>query len=286
MPGPIISIVISSFNYGRYLRECIDSALNQTHPRVQVVVIDDGSTDESSAIIASYGDLIESVLQPNRGQGAVWNVSAPRVSGSWVIFLDSDDRLSFRAAERVAAASIAHPGSSKMHWPMRLIGADGGSLGIEIPGQSLPSGDRLAELKAFGFDRGPNMATSGNAWLAEFTRRVLPMPEAEFKISADTWLLGLSPLFGQTIALGEVLSEYRSHSVNNGSRGTDCGRANAILARSVLVFSKVADELTARGFQADPAHWAEVNPTLLEQREILARCDDDSCHHGPPILTA
>jgi len=96
----------------------------------------------------------------------------------------------------------------------------------------------------------------------------------------------LSPLFGQTIALGGVLSEYRSHSVNNGSRGTDCGRANDILTRSVLVFSKVADELAARGFQADPAHWAEVNPTLLEQREILARCDDDSCHHGPPILTA
>jgi len=270
--NPIISIVVSSFNYGHYLRECIDSALNQTYPRVQVVVIDDGSTDESPAIIRDYSNYVDPVFQSNGGQGFVWNESVSHIRGSWVIFLDSDDRLAPCAADCVAAVAEEFPGIAKIHWPIRLIGSDGCPLGIQIPESPLPSGDRLAELIRFGFDRGPNLPTSGNAWCTKFVRRALPMPEQEFRIAADTWLLGLAPMFGSVVSIDAVCSEYRSHTTNNGADGSDCERAIDILSRSMLVFKKVAEGLALRGYTVDIGHWTRVNPTFLAYRSVLDRC--------------
>jgi glycosyltransferase involved in cell wall biosynthesis len=275
--NPIVSIVVSNFNYGRYLRQCIDSALRQTYSDVQVIVIDDGSTDDSARVIRDYGDLIESVFQCNNGQGSVWNESLSRIRGSWVIFLDSDDRLAPHSAEQVVAATSVSPRIAKIHWPMRLIDADGSPLGIQIPESPLPSGDRVAELIGFGFDRGPNLATSGNAWRTDVIRRALPMPAPQFLIGADTWLLGLAPLFGTVAALDVVCSEYRVHGTNNGAKGSECERAIDILARSMLVFKKVAEELASRGCDADIDRWIQVNPTFLAYRSIIDKC---RVHHA------
>jgi glycosyltransferase involved in cell wall biosynthesis len=54
----LVSIIINNYNYDRYLRQCIDSALNQTYKNIEVIVVDDGSTDDSRALIASYGTRI------------------------------------------------------------------------------------------------------------------------------------------------------------------------------------------------------------------------------------
>lgn len=62
---PLVSIIINNYNYGRFLREAIDSALNQTYPHVEVIVVDDGSTDGSQEIITSYGDRVIPVLKEN-----------------------------------------------------------------------------------------------------------------------------------------------------------------------------------------------------------------------------
>lgn len=69
---PSVTIVISNYNYGRYLRQCIDAALAQTHP-AEVVVVDDGSSDESLAVLKSYGAAIAVVEQRHGGQGAAIN---------------------------------------------------------------------------------------------------------------------------------------------------------------------------------------------------------------------
>ena len=64
-----VSIIVLNYNYGRFLAEAIDSALNQNHPLCEVIVVDDGSTDNSRAVIARYGDRIRSVLrETNDGQ--------------------------------------------------------------------------------------------------------------------------------------------------------------------------------------------------------------------------
>jgi glycosyltransferase involved in cell wall biosynthesis len=70
---PLVSILITSYNYGRYLGNAIDSALNQTFRNIEVVVVDDGSEDNSLDVIKSYGGRIVSVVKQNGGQGSAFN---------------------------------------------------------------------------------------------------------------------------------------------------------------------------------------------------------------------
>src|SRR4029077_3087176 len=84
--------------YGRFLGRAIDSALGQAYPWTEVVVVDDGSTDESRAVIAGYGDRVVPVLKGNGGQASAFNAGLAASRGRVVIFLDSDDWLTRTAA--------------------------------------------------------------------------------------------------------------------------------------------------------------------------------------------
>jgi hypothetical protein len=130
-------------------------------------------------------------------------------------------------------------------------------------------------MTAEEFDRGPKMATSRNAWNVEFLKQVLPIPESPFWIGADTYLLGLSPLFGTTCSIDSFCSEHRSHRNNNGAAGPARMRAADIVRQSSLVFDCIAAELTDRGFHADPERWKEVNATFIWYRRIAEGLDDD-----------
>src|SRR4051794_6220176 len=88
-----VSVIINNYNYSAYLREAIDSALDQTYPHVEVVVVDDGSTDDSREIISKYGTKVIPVLQNNGGQGAAFNSGFAASRGEIVCFLDADDGL-------------------------------------------------------------------------------------------------------------------------------------------------------------------------------------------------
>lgn len=101
--NPLVSIIISSYNYGRFLRQTIDSALAQTYPNVEVIVVDDGSNDDSPDIVRSYGGRITGILKMNGGQASSLNIGFAASHGDIVIFFDSDDFLRPHAAERVAA---------------------------------------------------------------------------------------------------------------------------------------------------------------------------------------
>src|SRR5918994_1808682 len=86
------SIIIDNYNYGRFLEEAIDSALDQTYSDTEVIVVDDGSTDDSREIIDGYGDRIIPVFKENGGQASAFNVGFELSRGEVVFFLDADDR--------------------------------------------------------------------------------------------------------------------------------------------------------------------------------------------------
>src|SRR5215217_2626916 len=117
MTGPSVSVMIGNYNYARFLRAAIDSALAQTHPAVEVVVVDDGSVDDSREVIAAYGARITPVLKANGGMGSTYNAGLPRSRGDVVIFLDSDDVLLPTAAAE-AVNALREPGVVKAHWPL------------------------------------------------------------------------------------------------------------------------------------------------------------------------
>jgi glycosyltransferase involved in cell wall biosynthesis len=88
---PLVSVIIPAYNVARYLPAAIDSALAQTYPRVEIVVVDDGSTDATPDVIAGYGSRIVAVRQENLGPGAARNRAIAASHGDVLALLDSDD---------------------------------------------------------------------------------------------------------------------------------------------------------------------------------------------------
>src|SRR5690606_11487333 len=89
--SPLISVIIANYNYGRYLAETIESVLAQTYPNVEIIFIDDGSTDNSLEVAQQYPITI--LAQENQGVSAARNNAAQYARGEYVLFLDSDDLL-------------------------------------------------------------------------------------------------------------------------------------------------------------------------------------------------
>ena len=87
----LVSTIIPAYNAERYLAEAVDSALAQTHPNCEVIVVDDGSTDATAEILAGYGDRIRVVRQKNAGTAAACDAGAAAARGGWIAFLDADD---------------------------------------------------------------------------------------------------------------------------------------------------------------------------------------------------
>jgi glycosyltransferase involved in cell wall biosynthesis len=124
---PLVSVVIPCYNSARYLTETIESALLQTYARIEIIVIDDGSTDETASIARSYG--VQYIYQANRGISAARNTGIERGQGKYVLFLDHDDRLLPRAVEIGVKLLEEHPECTLAvgeHW---YIGPDGAAIG-------------------------------------------------------------------------------------------------------------------------------------------------------------
>ena len=91
MYPPFVTVVIPVYNAALYLRECIDSVLQQEGVCLEVIAVDDGSTDDSWDILGSYGDSIRRIQQANAGVAAARNAAITAATGQWIAFLDADD---------------------------------------------------------------------------------------------------------------------------------------------------------------------------------------------------
>jgi hypothetical protein len=211
-----VDIVIDNYNYGRFLPEAIESALAQTHERVNVIVVDDGSTDDSREVLRGYEDRATLVLKENGGHASAFNAGVELCEGDVVILLDADDILEPEAAARAAAAFAADERVVKVQSRMQVVDGKGRPTGTVKPPPHLPmpNGDvRAAEL-AFPFDL-PWVPTSANAFRAEAMKRVMPIPEDEFRMCAERWLVHLIVLLGPVVSLEEIGASYRVHGGNS-----------------------------------------------------------------------
>jgi glycosyltransferase involved in cell wall biosynthesis len=137
-----VSIIITNYNYGAYLVEAIDSALDQTHDDTEVIVVDDGSQDNSAEIIKGYGDRIIPIFRENGGQCASLNTGFRKCQGDVVILLDADDILMPSAVER-HLERFQDPDVVKSCGYMEIIDIDGNRSGELLPASLGRSGDYL-----------------------------------------------------------------------------------------------------------------------------------------------
>ena len=96
--------MIPCYNASRFLRETLDSALAQTHLPLEILVVDDGSTDDSAEIARSYGPPVRVISQPNQGESVARNRGIDEAQGEWIAFLDADDLWAPEKLERQLAA--------------------------------------------------------------------------------------------------------------------------------------------------------------------------------------
>lgn len=252
-----LSIIIRNWNYGRFLRDALDSALAQTYGPTEVIVVDDGSTDELRSIIAEYGNRLRAVLKENGGEGSAVNAGFKAATGDIILFLDSDDVLAPDAAARVIATWANDV--TRAHFPLHAMGADGTLLLRLHPPFQVPDISLEEHLALYG--QVISGAQSCNAYAAWALRLILPLDEAAWYRSCDCYLNALTMAQGSTRLIHEPLGGYRFHANNLTLRNSlDVGvRDRAVLFHPILyraVRSFVGDERWRRQRPKLPCyHW-------------------------------
>jgi glycosyltransferase involved in cell wall biosynthesis len=104
-----ISVIIPAFNRESYVAEAIESAIGQSYPPAEIIVVDDGSTDRTAEVARSYGTRVRCISQHNQGVGGARNAGLKEVRGSHIALLDSDDLWDKRKLELQAAYLRKHP---------------------------------------------------------------------------------------------------------------------------------------------------------------------------------
>jgi glycosyltransferase involved in cell wall biosynthesis len=213
MAPPLLSIIVTNYNYARFLRDAIDSALAVAYVEKEVIVVDDGSTDGSQEIIASYGNRIIAILmEKNEGQATAANLGFSRSKGQLIHFLDSDDMDLPELMEYVLPSidgSVA-----KVQYPMLIVDANNKPAGSMYPNFTAKMTPNMAaaEFKRTGFyECSP---TSGNVYTRWFLEKIFPIPE---KIAAgfDCFVNMAAPHLGRIVSLTRPLVSYRIHGSNS-----------------------------------------------------------------------
>jgi glycosyltransferase involved in cell wall biosynthesis len=106
---PTIAVVIPVFRGAHCIRAALDSVMMQSHPASEIIVIDDGSPDESGAIAASYGDKVRVIRQENGGMGSARNAGIRCAASNWISFLDQDDTYHIDRLKKIREAALSSP---------------------------------------------------------------------------------------------------------------------------------------------------------------------------------
>ena len=153
-----IAVVIPTYNRADMVCEAVDSALGQTAAPARVIVVDDGSTDDTLARLSAYGDAITVVAQENAERGAARNAGAARApDADLVLFLDADDVMAPTHLEALTQLAEAHPEASLVSTPSMLVDRD--LKPIEKYGNSLPGPVALEDF-LMGRESLPTLATA------------------------------------------------------------------------------------------------------------------------------
>lgn len=207
MEESLVSVIITNYNYAHYLPEAIQSVLNQTYQNFEIIIVDDGSKDESVAVLekyeAEYPTKIQVVYKENGGQGSAFNAGFELATGDIVAFLDADDYWYENKLETIVHHHKKHAGIQH-----NLL------INNEIPFVLLE--DQVEKQKRLLEDYGSfgTIPTSGLSFIYEQLKPVFPVP-IEYRICADLYIKMFFLNEGNDIfSLNEAFANYRHHDNN------------------------------------------------------------------------
>ena len=137
---PLVTVVTPSYNQARFIRETIESVLKQDYPRIEYLVIDGGSTDESVSILREYSDHLRWVSEPDRGQAHAINKGWRQARGCILAYLNADDLYMPGAVAQAVAALVAHPEAAAVYGEGYHVDKEGRILSGIRPSPSMQIG--------------------------------------------------------------------------------------------------------------------------------------------------
>jgi glycosyltransferase involved in cell wall biosynthesis len=231
--SPLVTVVIPCYKQAGFLREAIENVLSQTYRNFEIIVVDDGSPDNTSEVASRY-DEVRLIRQENRGLAGARNRGLEEARGEYVVFLDSDDRLLPEALEVGVRELEAHPECAFVSGHYRAIDADGSSSRALRP--THVEGDHYLALLRDNYISMPAVVTYRRGVFAEvggFDSRV---------DAAADWDLYLRiarrfPVHHH----GELVAEYRWHGANMS------GDPALMLSSTVTVLRSQRDHVKGNG---------------------------------------
>jgi glycosyltransferase involved in cell wall biosynthesis len=208
----LVSILITNYNYAEFVRIAVESALAQDYVNIEVVVVDDGSTDGSIDVLRPYAGRVRLIAQPNAGQASAFNAAFRECRGQIVCLLDADDLFFPEKAGIIAHTFESLDGEFvQIAHRLQVIDARGRLLRPAYPTQ-LDSGDLTAKFAKSGTYRAA--PTSGLCYRRAFLDAVTPVPTA-FRLGLDLYFAWHAALGGKCWAIENPLGAYRLHSCNS-----------------------------------------------------------------------
>jgi len=144
----LISVVIPAYNAERYIQRAVDSVLMQTYPAHGIIVMEDGSMDNTSTILSGYGSKIINIRQANAGASVARNTGIERATGNWIAFLDADDEWLPRQLEMQVEVLSAHPGLMWSYTNYWFIQHDSGDKEIAFRSSPVPNNSIVPDYLA------------------------------------------------------------------------------------------------------------------------------------------
>jgi glycosyltransferase involved in cell wall biosynthesis len=218
----LVTIMINNYNYDRFLPEAIESALNQTYPHTEVIVVDDGSTDRSREIITGYRDLLIPVFKENGGQGSAFNAGFAASKGDIICLLDADDVWFPEKVACVVDTFDRDRNASAVYHKVQNVDKNGTPLDRPWPDRVVRGNIAEKVVKNGGW--WPFPPSTGLSFSRKFLLQIMNVPEAEYRICADTYFADLAPFFGDVVGIDRALSIMRLHGNNNWSNPIEAER--------------------------------------------------------------
>jgi glycosyltransferase involved in cell wall biosynthesis len=241
-----ISVLINNYNYASFIEECLDSVMHQTLQAYEIIVVDDGSTDNSLEKIANHRLNVICIAQENRGQLEAMAKGTNESSGDLLCYLDSDDTWHPDYLKTISEAFDSYEKPDFVYMNLRRFGAESGLLPPQFKKDTLiPSSQQILQTRNIYL----GSPTSANSIRAEIAKKIFsnlsPSRIESYRICADEVLVFGASIYGcRKLFLSAHLVNYRVHSKNSHYNKLDGSewKKPAQIKRTLLI-SKLSDQV-------------------------------------------
>jgi glycosyltransferase involved in cell wall biosynthesis len=216
---PLVTALINTYNYGRYLPYAINSVLNQTYPIIEIIVVDDGSTDHTEEVLAQYTNVVQAIRTENGGQAHSFNVGFAKARGELIMLLDADDAWLPEKVERMVQLAAERPKAAMLYHRYQNVEVSGRKIGPPDPDKLIDGDYRTKFIRSGGSWWNP--VTSVLTLRAEHIKRALPFPTYGYREGADSVVTDYCAATAEIASTTDVLALRRLHGSNLYAAGRD-----------------------------------------------------------------